>query len=60
MSDIKIRLNGRQIEFLVRMLEIKDTTKAMQRFAEIMVEERLSPKEMSKVIDIIIEKMKAK
>lgn len=60
MSELRIRLTPTQIRFLSQMLEIKDGPSAVKKFAEIMVEERFPPKEMSKVIDIIIERMKQK
>lgn len=58
MSEVKLRLSALQISFLREMLEIEDGTKAVKKFAEIMTEEKLSPKEMSKVIDIIMDRVK--
>lgn len=60
MSELRVRLTKAQINFLSEFLEITDGQTAVKRFAEIMTEERLSPKEMSKVIDIIMQKVKKK
>lgn len=56
MGDQKIRLNKKQIAFVVYILEIEDVKQAVEKFAAIMMEERLHPSEMSNVIDRILSK----
>jgi hypothetical protein len=53
---VRVELNGIQIKFLKKMLEIEDGQEAMQKFAEIMREERLDVTTMPKVIDHCIKK----
>jgi hypothetical protein len=48
---MKIELNGLQVKFLKDMLEMADGQAAMQRFAEIMREERLDVTTMPDVIN---------
>lgn len=60
MSNQAIRLNRAQITFLHEMLDTTDTAAAVKKFAELMVLERVSPEEMAKVIDIIMERLKNK
>lgn len=59
-SDNKIRLNRRQLDFLVEMTEIQDTKEAVKKFAAILTEERVHPSQMAQVIDFIIKRMKEK
>lgn len=51
-----ISLNKKQIEFLVKMTEIKDVNEAVEHFAFLLVQERADPSKMSKYIDKIMEK----
>lgn len=61
MSDqSRVNLTRVQINFLREMLEIDDDMQSIKRFAEIMAEERVSPKEMIKVINLAMNKVKAK
>lgn len=60
MSGGKITLNKRQIAFVVQMMEIKDPKEAVEAFAIIMIEEKLHPTLMPKVIDRILQKQAAK
>lgn len=55
---MRIELNGIQIKFLKHMLEIEDGQAAMQRFADMMQEERLDLTLMPKLVDRCIEKYK--
>lgn len=54
----KITLNKKQLEFLLYMLEINDHMEAVQKFAMILVEERVPADQMAPVIDKIMERMK--
>jgi hypothetical protein len=60
MSVNKIRLNKLQIAFVVEMTEIKDHKKAVEKFATIMIEEKMSPADMGTLIDRIMEKQAKK
>lgn len=60
MPQYRIKLSRKQIEFISKMLEIPDSQVAIDKFCDIMLEERLSPNQMSKVIDIIMERMTKK
>lgn len=57
MSDSRVRLNKTQIKFLTEMLEIQDPLKAVEKFVEILLEEKLPPKDMGPVINEIIRRM---
>lgn len=54
----KVQLNVVQMKFIKEMLEIEDNQQAMQKFADLMSEERLELSSMPKVIDRIIIAMK--
>lgn len=57
MND-KISLTQRQILFIVDILEIDDHGKAVERFMEIMIEERTDPSLISDVVNKIMARMK--
>lgn len=54
MSELRLKLTKTQINFLCKMLEIESGGDAVMKFADIMIEEKMSPKEMSKVLDVIM------
>lgn len=63
MSDPKfgrIYLNRQQLEYLVRMTEMADPKDAIERFAVILLEERVDPAKMNQYIDKLMEKEAAK
>lgn len=60
MSSDKIYLSREEQAFLTEMLEIKNTQDAVERFAEMMVEERANPIDLLKYLKKIIKKMEDK
>jgi hypothetical protein len=56
LSD-KISLTKTQLVFLMEMLEETNQEKAVEKFATIMIEERVDPIDISEVIDKIMAKM---
>jgi hypothetical protein len=52
----KIRLNKKQIAFVIAMMEIDDAKQAVEKFAIIMIEEKMNPAQMGKLIDRILER----
>jgi hypothetical protein len=60
MVSEKIHLNKRQIEFIVRMTEIRDPMEAVKKMASIMNEERADVSKMGEYIDRMIQKLKGK
>ena len=57
MSKTSIRLNEKQLKFLMDMLEIDNPMAAAERFIEILLEEKLPPKDISPVINEIMRRM---
>jgi len=60
MSEMRIKLNKAQLNFLMDMLEIENPQDAANKFVEILVEEKLQPKDVSAIINQIMSKMKKK
>lgn len=60
MSQLKLRLTKTQLDFICHMLEIPSTTDAVIKFAEMMTEGKLEPKNMSEVITRIHKKYQEK
>ena len=59
MSD-KIKLTQKQVQFLVEMTEIPDPEEAVDRFASIMIEERINPIDIVLVVDRLIKALDKK
>lgn len=59
-NDNKIRLNKKQMAFVIEVTGIPDIKEAVKRFATIMVEEKMHPSDMSELINKIFERNKAK
>lgn len=53
----KIRLTKKQLHFVTQILEISDPDKAVERFMEIMIEERVDPSDIVILIDTILKKL---
>lgn len=51
----KVYLNRQQVSFLYEMLEMNNTTDAVQAFAKILEQEGADPGKMAQYIDKIIE-----
>lgn len=56
----QISLTKRQLEFVIRITEIKDPMAAVERFIDIMVEEGVDPTKMAQYINKILEKQRKK
>jgi hypothetical protein len=59
LSD-KIKLTQKQVQFLVEMTEIPDPEEAVDRFASIMIEERINPIDIVLVVDRLIKALDKK
>lgn len=55
---MKIDLTKTQIDFLRNRLDIQDSGELVQKFADLMALEHVPAKEMSKVINAIIARLK--
>lgn len=60
MVSEKIHLNKRQIEFVVRMTEIRDPMEAVKKMASIMNQEGADVSKMAEYIDRMIQKLRGK
>ena len=56
----KIYLTKEEQIYLMEMLEIKNVTDAVERFADLMIEERADPTELLKYLKSIMKKMDKK
>lgn len=57
MMSEKIRLTQTQVDFVVEITEIQEPVRAVEKFAEIMIEERFSVNRMGELIDRILKRM---
>ena len=60
MSEDRVKLTATQLNFLMDMLEINDPKRAAKKFVDILLEEKLPPKNISTIINKIMNKMKKK